>query len=84
MGYVLRRRIRDKRGREQEEAAAGIPDPAPAAAQLLISRETQAEIFEATGRLSPEQGTAVLMRFVHGLSVRDVAPEYLPPVKDGD
>jgi RNA polymerase sigma-70 factor (ECF subfamily) len=70
---VLRRRIRHKRAQEHEEAIAGLPDPAPTATQLLISNETQAEIFEAIGRLSPKQGTAVLMRFVHDLSYREIA-----------
>ncbi|MBN1905930.1 MAG: RNA polymerase sigma factor [Deltaproteobacteria bacterium] len=73
---VLRHRIRHKRGQEQEEAIAAVPDPAPAATQLLISRETQAEILQAIGQLSPKQGTAVLMRFVNGLSYNDIAQSF--------
>jgi RNA polymerase sigma factor (sigma-70 family) len=70
---VLRRRLRQVRTQEQEDVIADLPDPAPSAAQSLISRETQAEVFQAIGKLPRKQGTAVLMRFVQGLSYRDIA-----------
>lgn len=65
---VLRRRLRQALNKEQESVIAALPDPEPSAVQHLISHETQAEIFKAIGQLSPKQGTAVLMRFVHGLT----------------
>ena len=70
---VLRRRPRQARSQEHEDVIADLPDPAPSAAQRLISHETQAEIFQAIGQLSPKQGTVVLMRFVQDLSYRDIA-----------
>ena len=70
---VLRRRLRQARTQEHMDAIADLPDPAPSAAQRLVSRETQAEIFRAIGQLSPKQGTAVLMRFVQDLSYREIA-----------
>jgi RNA polymerase sigma factor (sigma-70 family) len=70
---VLRRRLRQGRTQEHEDAIADLPDPAPSAAQRLMSLETQAEIFQAIGQLSRKQGTAVLMRFVQDLSYPDIA-----------
>ena len=70
---VLRRRLRQARTQEHENVIADFPDPAPSAAQRLMSREMQAEIFRAIGQLSPKQGTAVLMRFVQDLSYHDIA-----------
>ena len=70
---ALRRRIRHSQIQEQENVIAALHDPAPSAVQHLISQEAQAEIFQAIGQLSPKQGTAVLMRFVHDLSYRDIA-----------
>ncbi len=73
---VLRRRIRQGRTKEHEDAITDFPDPAPSATQHLLNRETQAEIYRAIGQLSPKQGTAVLMRFVHGFSYRDIAQSF--------
>ena len=73
---MLRRRIRRSRTQEKENVIVDLPDPAPSATQHLLSQETQAEIFEAIGQLSPKQGTAVLMRFVHGLSYCDIAQSF--------
>jgi RNA polymerase sigma factor (sigma-70 family) len=70
---ALRRRVRQGRIQEQENGIAALHDPAPSAVQHLIGQEAQAEIFQAIGQLSPKQGTAVLMRFVHDLSYRDIA-----------
>ena len=70
---VLRRRVRQIRTLEHENVISALPDPAPSAAHRLISGETQAEVFEAVGQLSPKQGTAVLMRFVQDLSYSDIA-----------
>ena len=73
---ALRRRVRQSRIQEQEKVIAALHDPAPSAVQHLISHEAQAEIFQAIGQLSPKQGTAVLMRFVHDLSYRDIAQSF--------
>lgn len=73
---VLRSRLRQARTQEHVDIIVDIPDPAPSAAQRLMNHETQAEIFQAIGQLSPKQGTAVLMRFVQDLSYRDIAQSF--------
>jgi RNA polymerase sigma factor (sigma-70 family) len=70
---VLRCRVRQRRIREHENVIIALPDPAPSAAQRLISNEMQEEVFEAIGKLPPKQGTAVLMRFVQDFSYREIA-----------
>jgi RNA polymerase sigma-70 factor (ECF subfamily) len=73
---VLRRRLRQVRTQKHEDVITDLPDPAPSAVQRLISRETQAEVFQAIGKLPPKQGTAVLLRFVQDLSYRDIAQSF--------
>lgn len=70
---VIRKKLRYRKQEELEAISSDMIDSKPTAEETILNNETQAEIFQAITRLSRNQATAALMRFVQELSYGDIA-----------
>jgi RNA polymerase sigma factor (sigma-70 family) len=70
---VLRRQARLRRREELRAVPEDFPDPTLSADVQVSNRQEQAEIMDAISRLPRKQAQATLMRFIDGLSYRDIA-----------
>lgn len=67
-----RRRTRRRRPEAPLEAAAGVPD-ATDVERTAIARTEAAAAWRAIHRLGPDRRRAVVLRFVHEMSTREIA-----------
>jgi RNA polymerase sigma factor (sigma-70 family) len=85
LGTVVRNLARDWRvgesNRERREAAAARAEATLPLQQLLEREETRKKIVQALGQLSPEQASAIVLRFFDGLPPREIAVRLSVPVE---
>ena len=56
-----------------EETAAVLPDSAPGPAQAAEQSESAAEVLRMLDRLPENQKEAIVLKFGHGLSYKEIA-----------